>query len=422
MKNAAANSSHGLNLVKTNPDFLTDLLSEHDSDTSSKDMEQSGAEKSTVIEAQTPKCEDRLPVVYNEATGQVERKSLISRIGSPLANLTMPKMVVQHLFEQNALSIIFGPSMSYKSFVTIDLACSVAAGLPFHGHKTKKMAVVYVAGEGRAGVGNRVAAWEKENGICMDDHEFFITDKSVQFLSDGSAAEMLAEDIEKFLKKCQLPLGFVFIDTISRNFGDGDESNARDVAKFLDIIDTHLRYKFQTNVCCIGHSGLEAGRIRGSTAWISGMDQQYETVKRGVNGMIELKCHKMKEGRKPEPLVLQTKSIFLISGDDGFGEQAVLDSLVLVTPTAVEIPTSMLKGRNALTPDALIKFLINGWQPSTKIAEFFGCSARDATACVKECVELGLLVKNGRKYDVTRKGKDRNNSDSDGLCITQNNT
>ena len=421
MNNAAANSSHGLNLVKTNPDFLTELLSELDSDTSSKDMEHSGAEKPTVIEAQTPKVEDRLPIVYNEATGQVERKSLISRIGSPLANLTMPKFVVQHLFEQNALSIIFGPSMSYKSFVTIDLACSVAAGLPFHGHKTKKMAVVYVAGEGRAGVGNRIAAWEKENGNSMDDHEFYITDKSVQFLNDGSA-EMLAEDIEKFLKKCQLPLGFVFIDTISRNLGDGDESNARDVAKFLDIIDTHLRYKFQTNVCCVGHSGLDAGRIRGSTAWLCGMDQLYETVKRGVSGMIELKCHKMKEGRKPEPLLLQTKSVFLMAGDDGFGDQAVLDSLVLVTPAAVEVPTTILKGRDALTPAALIDYLIDGWMSVKEISQFFGCSARDASACVKECVELGLLEPNGRKYVVTGKGRGQNFSGPGGLCNSQNNT
>jgi hypothetical protein len=367
---------------------------------------------------------DLQPFIVNDATGQVERKKLLRRMGNPLKNIKIPKMVVQGLFEQNALSIIFGPSMTYKSFVAVDLACSVAAAIPFHGHKTNKMAVIYVAGEGAEGINNRMAAWAKEHEIDLQTTEIFVTEKSVQFL-DEESVKVLADEIQDILTECKLPLGFVFIDTISRNFGDGDESSAKDVARFLNIIDTHLRYRFKTNVCCIAHSGLEAGRIRGSTAWISGMDQQYETIKRPL-GMVELKCHKMKDGKMPASITLATKSVYLMEGDDGFGETTVVDSLVLVTPTAAEIPTPILKGRDALTPAAMVDYLVDGWKPYAEIASFFECSGRHVGACIAECVKLKLLEAKGegnrKTYSLTEVGRHQNTAGKGGLGLPESYT
>ena len=80
-----------------------------------------------------------------------------------------PRWLVRGLLEQDSLLCLYGEPGHGKSFVSVDLACSVATGRDFHGQKVRRGPVVLIAGEGRSGLLRRVAAWELHHGVCASD-------------------------------------------------------------------------------------------------------------------------------------------------------------------------------------------------------------------------------------------------------------
>lgn len=61
----------------------------------------------------------------------------------PVAELTYraPEYIVSELIEADTLGLIFGDPGCGKSFLTVDIALSVATGTPFHERATKQGAV-----------------------------------------------------------------------------------------------------------------------------------------------------------------------------------------------------------------------------------------------------------------------------------------
>jgi hypothetical protein len=82
-----------------------------------------------------------------------------------LLALTPPKPIVDGILFKGGLSAIVAKYDSYKSFIAIDMALSVAHGLDFHGFATTPGFVVYQAGEGGHALAKRVEAWRMLNGL-----------------------------------------------------------------------------------------------------------------------------------------------------------------------------------------------------------------------------------------------------------------
>lgn len=73
--------------------------------------------------------------------------------------------VVQGLFFRNSLTWIAGPSGTFKSFVTADLAFRHGQeGMDYHGKRMTSGRSLIVVAEGAAGYADRKTAWEKEHG------------------------------------------------------------------------------------------------------------------------------------------------------------------------------------------------------------------------------------------------------------------
>lgn len=66
--------------------------------------------------------------------------------------------MVKGWLDRNCLSMVYGPSNAGKTFVALDLAMHVAAGLPWRGLRVNGGPVLYIATEGGAGIRNRLAA------------------------------------------------------------------------------------------------------------------------------------------------------------------------------------------------------------------------------------------------------------------------
>lgn len=78
-----------------------------------------------------------------------------------------PKALVEGVIFEQTSALLYGKSNAYKSFLGIDLACSVATGSDWHGHRTgAPVPVLYIATEGARGVGKqRIPGWMEAHGI-----------------------------------------------------------------------------------------------------------------------------------------------------------------------------------------------------------------------------------------------------------------
>lgn len=74
--------------------------------------------------------------------------------------LPEPSWLIEGVLQERTAAVLFGRSNTFKSFLAISMALSVAIGRPWHGQAVKPGRVLYVATEGANGVGrNRIPAW-----------------------------------------------------------------------------------------------------------------------------------------------------------------------------------------------------------------------------------------------------------------------
>ena len=79
------------------------------------------------------------------------------------------------------------------SFVALDWALSIAAGLPWNGQPVEQGSVIYVAAEaGRALVQLRAAAWADVHGVELEQLPITWADAPVELADAGTLAEFIA--------------------------------------------------------------------------------------------------------------------------------------------------------------------------------------------------------------------------------------
>jgi AAA domain-containing protein len=74
--------------------------------------------------------------------------------------------LIKGVLSQGAMSVVYGPSNSGKTFFALDVAFHIANGEAWNGRRVAKAAVLYLAVEGGRGVRNRVAALRRAFGRC----------------------------------------------------------------------------------------------------------------------------------------------------------------------------------------------------------------------------------------------------------------
>jgi putative DNA primase/helicase len=195
----------------------------------------------------------------------------------PLTGLTAqaPSWLVKGVLPRTGLGVLFGPSGGGKSFAALDMALCVASGRDWHGRRIKAPgSVIYVCGEGHQGVLNRILAWEKHTGIPVAGLPMRITRKPVRFLDAQAVSELMVA-----IEEHNAELGGVDllqIDTLARNFGDGDENTTKDMGRFIDNL-TDLQGRLDCNAMIIHHTGLGADdRARGSSALRAALDYEIQ--------------------------------------------------------------------------------------------------------------------------------------------------
>ncbi len=100
-----------------------------------------------------------------------DRKHLRDRLLSldGLADLPPVRPLIDGLLYKDTLAQLAGPPGSYKSFITVGMACAVAVGVNWEGHRVPEAGpVVYVAAEGASGLRVRILAWCEANKVPVE--------------------------------------------------------------------------------------------------------------------------------------------------------------------------------------------------------------------------------------------------------------
>ena len=181
-------------------------------------------------------------------------------------NLPPPEYIVEGWVEDRALSAVIGPPGAGKSAVVLDMACSIAMGVPWQGKPTKRSRVLYIAGEGGTGAAMRVKAWEQEHNLDVGEDLFMLTEAVLV----GAGADLwgwLADNV------VENDIHLVIFDTLARMSLGLEENSSTDMGKAVSRFD-RLRKEADTGVMVVHHTARGQTHGRGSTAILGALDSE----------------------------------------------------------------------------------------------------------------------------------------------------
>jgi hypothetical protein len=227
-----------------------------------------------------------------------------------LRALPQPEPLIDRTLDRNTVALLAGPPSSYKSFVALDWACSIATGTPWQGRGTVSGRVVLIAAEGAYGLNQRVSAWEEHHRIAVPNDRLTIVSHAVQLHRPNELDELIDAVRSE-------PTAMVILDTLARCAVGLDENSAKDMGVIVHAA-THLRnHTDRGTVVLIHHTGKNGTTIRGSSALEGGVDTVYAARAQSKPHLI-LERRKRKDG--PEADVVHLEAV----------QPSFSDSLVLL--------------------------------------------------------------------------------------------
>ncbi len=230
-----------------------------------------------------------------------------------------PTWLIDDMLPDEAYVMLYGPAGSYKTFLALDIALSIAnhndewlddRKINNHGP------VLFIVGEGRSGLLKRVRAWEHyyNKGIPVSD---FVLADPVPTVEEG---------LEAFIKTAATihpKYKLIVLDTVGRALAGANE-NEQKVASLLTKRVSELQRAFDATVLALHHTGHQdpkhqgLARERGSSVFRADVDTMF--------GLQDSELHmvKQKDGEvwvRPLPLLpVQTQNSLVLT----LGEHKIL--------------------------------------------------------------------------------------------------
>jgi RecA-family ATPase len=244
-------------------------------------------------------------------------KAFIRSAQEILADDYKADYLLDEIIPRASLGSIIGETGAGKSFYALDIACSIVAGIEFHGHKVKQANVLYVVGEGARGYRSRIEAWRIKNHLPTAPEGLYLTAGAVDLLDK--------EKLQEISDFCQANnIGMAVFDTLHRCFS-GEENSARDIGIALQNLGKFLTEK-GVAVILVHHTGHAAGgRGRGSSSVKAAMD--WELLVEKCEGGIKVTPTKIKDGElfSPETFLLRKQETSWLNEDGEFISSLILE-------------------------------------------------------------------------------------------------
>lgn len=251
-----------------------------------------------------------------------ERASMASKLltDAQLADRPGLEPLIEGVLFRENLAMLFGLPGTYKSFLAISFACSVATGTKWMGRDVARGPVLYVAAEGSAGLGKRVEAWAAGWYGGKRVEGLVILPEAVNLSDEGQVNELADLNAER-------GFALIVIDTWAMSLGGADENSASATSLLIERLGQVRRASPGTSVLVVHHRGKTGNDPRGSIALLAGVDTALSIS--GERAALTLEATKQKDieggvidtleavrSNTVDSLVLQRRSGALSSADD----------------------------------------------------------------------------------------------------------
>jgi hypothetical protein len=221
---------------------------------------------------------------------------------------------VRGVLPASGLAAIYGEPGSGKSFLAIDLAARISAGLPdWFGHQIFQRDVVYAALEGGRGIQQRFAAWDSVNGVRADRVKFLLS--GFTLLSEADVARLTAAVTSNVSQGA-----VIIIDTLAQATPGADENTGKDMGLVLQAAK-YIADAVDGLVILVHHSGKETSRgLRGHSSLNAAMDAVINVERDKLTDRRSWRVTKMKDAEDGATGHFTLERVDL--GPDGFGGRA----------------------------------------------------------------------------------------------------
>lgn len=235
---------------------------------------------------------------------------------------------VNKLVEEAGLTSVVGAPNVGKTFLVVDIACSVASGVNCLNDliPVKQGNVLILPTESVSGVKARIDAWKTEREVEISEDALFIgSTGTVDLTNDEDLMEM-----ELVIREHEVKL--VIIDTWSLAIASCEENSASDTNALIQKIN-YLRGTYGCSFILVHHMGKDQKGARGSSALLGAVDTELSArVMKDPKDDAEysvLTCSKQRNGQKWK------EGINYIISDNG-EDVGVLTDVTFFTPERVK--------------------------------------------------------------------------------------
>ena len=223
-----------------------------------------------------------------------------------IENLPPPTYLIDDLVPEHGLTFVYGDPGAGKSFIVLDAALRLAYGMDWHGTPTKPTGVLYIAGEGKHGLGKRVKGWRREHGLEGADAPFKLLPVAVHML-DKESVQTLRNTIQAMSREVGFKVGLVVIDTVSRAIPGQDENKQDTMSLFVDGCAA-LHEFIDGALIGVHHSGKDSERgMRGSSVLLGAAEATIKVSKAGE--IVTLLNEKQKDDEAAAQIYMDMKKV-----------------------------------------------------------------------------------------------------------------
>ncbi len=261
---------------------------------------------------------------------------------------------VEDLLIEGAMSVVYGDSNCGKTFLLLDLALHVAAGIPWHGREVKKGGVLYLALEGGHGIRNRVSAFKQAKNMNAVDLPFAIVPVGLNLLDPVADTHKVIDTVKAVADRMQLPVLLVVVDTLARAIAGGNE-NSEDMGALVNNADW-IRRETGAHVSFIHHSGKDASRgARGNSSLRAATDTEIEVSRDHSTGLSVMRVTKQRDLPLEGEFAFRLQSVEL--GTNARGKPVT--SCTVIEAEVVDPPGPKLRGDQARAFSILSELITN---------------------------------------------------------------
>jgi hypothetical protein len=215
----------------------------------------------------------------------------------------IPCLIAGGVLPERSLVGLVAQSGAGKTFLALDMCAHMALCLPWRGRNAGARGVLYVAGEGFAGLPLRLRAWCTENEVDVERLDTRLAFLRVPLdISDNDMVQRVLDELQalEFEVEC------IVLDTLSSNAPMGfNESDTANMKLFLDA-GRALRDRLSCTVLFIHHAGHNAERERGSSDFRAALDTML--FLRNDDGLRTLTMNKGRDFEPMEPIRFRLRS------------------------------------------------------------------------------------------------------------------